>query len=159
MPLRRPEPDSWALPQAPDRRIQDAAPFPDGGAAAPPVVDWAFVDEALDGLPPATVEAFMADVLADARESLVTLRDPALADDARAQLAHRVKGSARSFGLVGLGTAAAAIEAAAGEGHHLWPALDAYAEAVEATAARLAAGRPPAPAWSRKPAASGGARH
>lgn len=154
MPVHRPDLDLEPVeprqasdrPDGPERR----ASF---GAGATPAVDWAFVAEALDGLPPAAVDALMAEVLADARRSLAALRDPALPDDARARLAHRLKGSARTFGLAGLGAAAAAIEAAAEDGHHLWPALDAYAEALEVATALLATGRPPVPRRSR------GARH
>lgn len=116
-------------------------------SAAPfhPIVDWAFVAEALEGLPGEAVDGFMSGAVADARDGLAELRSPSLPDEARVELAHRLKGTARTFGLVDMGHAAAAIEHAAREGRGFRLALGRFAAALEATATQLAAGRPPLP--------------
>src|SRR5688500_15427825 len=116
MPLRRADPAHLAEPEPFDLSRRDHDPAAVSGTDAPSALDWAFVAEALDGLPAAVVDELMAGVLADARRSLAELRDPSLADVDRAQRAHRLKGSARTFGLVGLGEAAAAVERAAADG-------------------------------------------
>lgn len=107
--------------------------------ACTPAVDWAFVAEALDGLPQPVIREFMVGALDDARQALAELQSVSLPDAARGELAHRLKGSARTFGLVRVGEAAAAIEQAIRGGRDLEPALGRYAAAVEATAAHLAA--------------------
>ena len=126
-----------------------APPAPDGppgeGPAAPdaPPVDWRFVAAALGGLPRAEADGYLAQALADAREGLAGLGDPALDPRARARLAHRLKGTARSFGLRAIGAAAEAVERAGGG--ELGPALRRYAAALEATAEHLAGVPPPPP--------------
>lgn len=159
MPLHRPDPDQLEPPQAPDARHQGPAPVAPSSTGTPPTIDWAFVAEALHGLPPAMVDGFMADVVADARRNLAGLRDPSLPDDARMHVADRLRGSASIFGLVSLAEAAAAIERAVANEGDLWSALDSYVDALEGTAAQLAAGRPPTPASGRRTAANGATHH
>jgi PAS domain S-box-containing protein len=112
-------------------------------AGRPSTVDWSFVEATLAGLGEAAAEDFLGQALADARKGLADLRHPALGGGDRARLAHRLKGTARSFGLVGLGDAAEAIELAAKSGRDVSPGLDRYAAALELTAEQLA-DRPPA---------------
>lgn len=115
------------------------------GAPSHPIVDWAFVAEALDGLPGEAVDGFMSSAVADARDGLAEMRRPSLPNEARVEMAHRLKGTAQTFGLVDMGHAAAAVEHAAREGCGLPHALGRFAAALEATAGQLAAGRPPLP--------------
>ncbi len=109
------------------------------------MIDWPFVTEVQDGLTRATADDFLARALDDARQGLGSLGDPGLGAEARSRLAHRLKGTTRSFGLVGLGDAAEAVERDSRRGLDLQPALARYARALDATAGELAGRRPARP--------------
>lgn len=129
---------------------RSSVPVIPGGAAAEDhgpssvVVDWMFVAAAMDGLAPSLADHFLECALADARQGLEGLSDPMADAGARCRLANRLAGTTRSFGLVGLGDAAAALERAVETGLDARPALAVYAAALDATATQLAARqRPP----------------
>ncbi len=120
-------------------------PAPEPAEPDPPAVDWSFVAGLLGELPQATVDGFLARALEDARQGFGGLSDPALGAEDRLRLAHRLKGTTRSFGLVGLGDAAEAVERDSRRGLDLQPALARYARALDATAGELAGRRPARP--------------
>ncbi len=103
-----------------------------------PAVDWSFVAMVLESMPPAAARDFLVRALADAREGLGDFGDPSLGADGQRRLAHRLKGTARSFGLVAVGDAAEAVEHAAKDGLDIQSSLARYLAALDATARELA---------------------
>jgi CheY-like chemotaxis protein len=109
-----------------------------------PAVDWSFVAMVLESMPPAAARDFLVRALADAREGLGDFGDPSLGADGQRRLAHRLKGTARSFGLVAVGDAAEAVEHAAKDGLDIQSSLARYLAALDATARELATPHAPA---------------
>jgi HPt (histidine-containing phosphotransfer) domain-containing protein len=98
----------------------------------------------LESMPPAAARDFLVRALADAREGLGDFGDPSLGADGQRRLAHRLKGTARSFGLVAVGDAAEAVEHAAKDGLDIQSSLARYLAALDATARELATPHAPA---------------
>ncbi len=71
------------------------------------------------------------------REILALLRDDAALPQARADLAHKLKGSARTVGAFGLAKAAEAVETGLRAGDTTPPALDDLSSDVDAASAGI----------------------
>jgi CheY-like chemotaxis protein len=107
--------------------------------AAGNAVDWAFVAEVFAGMPEQSA-SYLGRAILDARAVAAEIRDAREDRPKAARLAHRLKGTARSFGLVAVADRAEEIEKAAKaeeDVERLLPGLDT---ALDATAAALEAG-------------------
>jgi CheY-like chemotaxis protein len=104
----------------------------------PGPVDWRFVGEVLAGMPAERRTSYLARALAEARACLAELACRRGEPEAVAAIAHRLKGTARSFGLVAVGACAEAVELAARDGRDMAIPLADLERAVAATAAALA---------------------
>ncbi|MEK0085594.1 ATP-binding protein [Benzoatithermus flavus] len=104
-------------------------------------VDWSFVAATFGDMPVERRDSYLARALAEARASLGELQEQQADGQAACRTAHRLKGTARSFGLVAIGACAEAIERAAATGSDLRAPLAALERAVTTTAAALGTGR------------------
>jgi CheY-like chemotaxis protein len=108
-----------------------------------PLIDWAFVKSNLDGISNEKAANFLQRALDDARAILVEFQSARECSGEMARLAHRLAGTARTFGLVAIGDLGKKIEDAAKKGHIPEELLHALARAVDATKVELAAAHGP----------------
>jgi CheY-like chemotaxis protein len=112
-------------------------------ASTVPSVDWSFVRSNLRGIPNEEIANFLQRALDDACTILLEFQGTRGCSGEMARLAHRLAGTARSFGLAAIGDIGKEIEDAAKKGHVPEELLHALARAVDATKVELAAAHGP----------------
>jgi PAS domain S-box-containing protein len=134
------KPIAWSKLSAAMAELTGAGP--DTAAEAAPsaagAIDWAFVDEVFAGMPEQSA-SYLARAIVDARAVAAELRRERHDHPAAARLAHRLKGTARSFGFVAIADRAERIEAAAkaAQGEEIERLLQALEAVLDATAQAL----------------------
>ncbi|MFZ1426595.1 MAG: PAS domain S-box protein [Geminicoccaceae bacterium] len=119
--------------------VRAAAPSPATAIAAPPLLDLALLDGLARNLPPARFRQLVTQGLDNATASHRQLSE-ALGDlPALARAAHRLRGTAGSFGLARIAAVPTAIEERSGHGQDVAALVLELEEVIELT--RTAAGR------------------
>ncbi|MEK0082922.1 PAS domain S-box protein [Benzoatithermus flavus] len=132
------KPIAWAKLSAAMSELADAGGQPAAEVlrATGSAVDWGFVAEVFAGMPE-QIASYLGRALLDARGVAAELREARHDLPRAARLAHRLKGTARSFGLVAIADRAEEIEKAAKTEQDLGKPLQALDEALDTTARAL----------------------
>lgn len=109
--------------------------MPGDDAAAPTIIDHGVLRGLVDALGAPAVAGYLDRALGEAESARDQLAAPELTEDAARLLAHRLRGTAASFGLVRIAAVAARLEA----GEPIEPGRSALAQAIGATREALAA--------------------
>jgi signal transduction histidine kinase/HPt (histidine-containing phosphotransfer) domain-containing protein/ActR/RegA family two-component response regulator len=123
--------------------MKDQCAADSASAGILPLIDWPFVRSNLDGISNEKAANFLQRALDDARAILVEFQGAHECSGEMSRLAHRLAGTARSFGLVAIGDIGKEIEDAAKKGHVPEELLHALAIAVDATKVELTAAHGP----------------